>query len=223
MNSPLDRLIAKDWYIHRRIVLTYILAGALALGITVFGGGGLTFVLGAVLLLAVLGAGGIHVVFVSVLHERVEHTLAFVMSLPVSAAGYGLAKVASTLLIFSVVWLSLVAVVFLAIYGTPIPDAFAPVAAAILLQQFLGFSFILGVAIVTESQGWTVGGIIASILSINVLVPVVLRLPEVRRVSAASLPDWSGTVGHIVQAQLALILVILLGTIALQSRKRDFI
>lgn len=217
------QLIAKDLYIHRRAILVYLAVGFLSVALLLFGGGGLGFLLGAILLIGVLSAGAIHIVMVSVIGERSDKTLSFVMSLPVSPAGYALAKIASASVMFLAIWLALAAAVLGTIYTTGFPDGWAPAASIILLQLVVTFAVILSAALVSESQGWTVAAIIASIIAMNILVPLVLRMPEVDQNLSGSTAVWTQGIVQILAVQLGLVATILGITTLLQARKTDFL
>ena len=98
--SRVKRLILKDWYFNRGAIAAYVVVGLLSLLAIGLGGEG-GFYGGSILLITVLISIGIHLVMITVIHERTEQTLPFVMTLPVSAKEYTTAKILANMLIFS--------------------------------------------------------------------------------------------------------------------------
>ena len=99
--SMVKLLILKDWYLQRWMILGSLVAGALALAITVSSRKA-AFFLGIILLVTVLVAVGAQLAIATVVNERKEQTLAFVMSMPISSREYTTAKILANLLIFLV-------------------------------------------------------------------------------------------------------------------------
>ncbi len=102
LNLPMIRLlVAKDWQLFEKQLAAYVVAGIVALcflGV----GSSWTFYLGALGLVIVMVAVSCFAISTSLLAERKEHTLAFVMSLPVSPLDFYLAKLVGNLATFSV-------------------------------------------------------------------------------------------------------------------------
>ena len=96
-------LIRKDWYLHRYEILGAVAVGLIALPITVFTGKA-GFILGVILLVGALVTISMQMAITTVINERKEQTLAFVMSLPVSPREYTTAKILANLLIFLLAW-----------------------------------------------------------------------------------------------------------------------
>src|SRR5581483_8174816 len=93
------QLIRKDWRLNAPTILLSIIGGVMALGVLLIGGE-TPFV---------LGAGFFFLPMSNIVNERKRQTLAFIMSLPVSPAQYGVAKFLSTLGMFLIPWMTLVA------------------------------------------------------------------------------------------------------------------
>ena len=79
MNSVMIRhLVLKDLYFSRGVIAFYLVAGIVSLPI-VGPGGGAMFYVGSILLIVTLLSLGMHLVIASIIHERKEHTLPFVI------------------------------------------------------------------------------------------------------------------------------------------------
>ncbi|HKI00712.1 MAG TPA: hypothetical protein VKK31_01910 [Thermoanaerobaculia bacterium] len=217
------RLILKDWYFNRWTIVSYIAAGAVALVLLGMGNEG-AFFAGTILLVTVLIALGIHLTMATVVEERKEMTLPFVMSLPISAREYTTAKILANLLIFLVPWGTLLIASFALIAGSAaLPDGLIPFTAVVLTEIFVSTCLILAVALVSESQGWTIGAIVLGNLGFNGFLYFVSHIPSMG--STMKGPDiiWNQAAVTLLLAELAAVLLLLGLTFWLQSRKTDFI
>jgi ABC-2 type transport system permease protein len=217
------RLILKDWYLQRWTIGGCVAAGLLAVALIGSGSEGL-FYAGFVLLVTVLITVGINLAMATVLLERKEQTLAFVMSLPISAREYTTAKILGTLLMFLIPWVTLVVASVATILGRDtLPDGLIPVTLIILTEIFVSTCVLLGVALVSESQGWTIGTLIASNLFLNFFLYSVFHIPAIAQAAKGTAVLWSGPVTALLLGEVATIALVLVVTFVLQDRKTDFI
>jgi ABC-type transport system involved in multi-copper enzyme maturation permease subunit len=106
--SMVKSLIFKDWYFQRRSILLSLAGGVVSLGIVALGGKA-GFFIGFVFLISIIITIAATLVMNTLVGERENQTLAFVMSLPISYLEYTTAKILGNLLIFVPFWLTLVA------------------------------------------------------------------------------------------------------------------
>ena len=99
----LKPLIQKDWYLQRFVILGYSLAGLVALVLVNLPDQTWANI-GNLLLISVLIAFGFHLAVGNIITERSQHTLPFIMSLPVSVREYTLGKILANSLIYLVPW-----------------------------------------------------------------------------------------------------------------------
>lgn len=219
----IKRLILKDWYLQRWAILGSVLGGAVALGIVCIGGKA-AFMVGLILLITALIAVGAQLGFTTMVQERKEQTLAFVMSLPISNTDYTVAKLLGTVVIFLVPWLLLVLGSF-ALFAVPhgIPHGLFPFTAIMATEILVNTCLIISVALVTESQGWTVGALMVGNISVNLIGYYIAHLPGIAKGMAGSSVMWSWTASVALVVELAVIALTLCLTFFLQSRKRDFL
>src|SRR3546814_1622337 len=102
LNTPVIRLlVAKDWQLFQKQLAFYVLAGIVALCFL-----GLAkpwaFYVGSLMLLIVMVSAACFSISTSLMVERKEQTLAFVMSLPVSPLDFTVSKLAGNVLTFAV-------------------------------------------------------------------------------------------------------------------------
>lgn len=216
-------LILGDLHRHRLYILLSIASGGLALALVQIGGETAT-VLGSTWFFVALIVLGSMLPVSNIVNERKKQTLAFLMSLPLSVAQYTAAKVLSTVGMFLVPWVSLVAGGLSLIAGRrDIPDGMIPAILILALLTFVGFCLISGVAMVSESEGWTIAATIASNSSYGFAWYFLIRNTGVRQDLASPDPVWSPVVLTILAGEIAAIAVILGLVFFLQSRKRDFV
>jgi ABC-2 type transport system permease protein len=219
----IKRLILKDWYLQRWAILASLLGGAVSLGIVCIGGQA-AFMVGLILLITTLVAVGAQLAIATMVNERKEQTLSFVMSLPISHHEYTIAKLLGTMLIFLVPWLLLVLGSF-ALFAIPhgIPHGLLPFTAIMSTQILANTCLIIAVALVTESQGWTVGAIMVGNIAINLIGYYVAHLPGIAKGMGGSSVMWSPTASTALVIELATIALMLCLTFFFQSRKKDFL
>ena len=145
------------------------------------------FYAGSVVLVSVLITAGIHLAFATVLLERKEQTLAFVMSLPISAREYTTTKIVGNVLMFLIPWVTLVVASDAVILGADsLPDGLIPVTIVVLTEIFVSTCLLLGVALVSESQGWTIATLVAGNLFFNFFLYGVFRIPAIATASKSA-------------------------------------
>ena len=222
-NAMVQRLVLKDWFFLRWELISYTLAGVVALMLINTGSEGL-FYAGSVLLMTILITVGIHLTFVTVVAERTEHTLPFVMSLPISAREYTAAKVLANMLIFLVPWTTLTLGAVAITWLSPvIPDGLIPFVVLVFTQILVGYCLILAVALVSESQGFTVVALVVANLSFQYFLYAVSHMTGIAAHMKGAAAVWNQPAVLLLSGQLAAILLLLVLTFYLQGRKTDFI
>ncbi|MFN7962804.1 MAG: ABC-2 transporter permease [Thermoanaerobaculia bacterium] len=224
MNTAMvQRLVYKDWYFNRWPIVLYVALGLLSLGL-VSQGGELAFFAGSVALITVLISIGIHLTMVTVIHERRDHTLAFVMSLPISAREYTLAKLLANLLIFGLAWGTLAVGAVAVIAGrASLPDGLIPFTLTVLGELFAGYCLVLSVAVVSESLGFTIAAIVVGNLLVQALMYWESHLPTVAADLQGDALHWRPQLLAVLGAEAAAVVLLLGLTFYFQSRKTDYL
>jgi ABC-type transport system involved in multi-copper enzyme maturation permease subunit len=219
--SMIKRLVLKDWYFLRYPIAGYLVAGALSLALIQAGGSGLSFA-GSILLLTILISVGIHLAMLTVINERKEQTLSFVMSLPISAREYTIAKILANLLIFLVPWVTLL-IGALTLLWIANSGGLIPFTTIILTEIFVSYCLTLGVALVTESQNWTVGAIVVGNLALNGVLYYVSHIPTIASAMKGHAVIWNQAPVTLMVAEVVAIGLLLGLTLFFQGRKTDFL
>lgn len=215
----IKRLVLKDWYFQRWAIGAYLATGALGLVLIATGSSG-GFYAGTVLLITVMITAGI-ILAMSVVGERSEQTLPFVMSLPISPTEYAVAKIVANLSLFLVTWTAL-ALGTLILFAAGAPGLI-PFAAILLVEMFAGYCLLLMVAIVTESQGWTIGVMAIGNLFFHGFLYYVSHMPGIGPGMKGPVAVWNGTAITILAMEIIVSMLLLGLTFLLQARKRDFL
>jgi len=216
--AMVQRLVLKDWYFQRWPIAAYLAAGAIAIALIAGGTNG-SFYAGTVLMITVMVTAGVSLAMTTVVSERSEQTLPFVMSLPVSTLEYTTAKILANVSIFLLPWTALtVGTLALLAAGAP---GMLPIATLTLVEMLTSYCLILMVAIVTESQGWTIGVMAAANLFLQAYLYYVARMPAVAQSMKGKVAIWDrGTIALLI-LQVVLSLVFLGLAFVLRARRKD--
>lgn len=218
------QLILKDWQLQSRTIIFTLLAGVTALAILFFGGQ-TPVVIGTVFFFVSMIFCASLLPMQNIVNERKKQTLPFVMSLPVSSAQYGAAKLVSTVGMFVLLWLILLGAGLYMILGRHIlPIGAIPMGMILMGFPLIGFCLITGFSLVGESEGWGTAAM-AVVNSSYWLVWFLLvrHVPSLTQTWGGRVAVWDPAVFNILGVEFGVIVLILGLTLYLQSLKRDFI
>jgi ABC-type transport system involved in multi-copper enzyme maturation permease subunit len=216
----IGRLMLKDWYLSR-VPLTLIgIAGVISTVLLYQGEtAGAAGIISALISLVFLS---ILIPQLTVVNERKQQNLAFVMSLPISPAEYTMSKVLGNLSAFVALWVAIVGAVLGTIAAVPGAGGIIPLGIIGALAPFVAFCLLLAVAIITESELLSM----VTMGATNVAYSFwwfLFRLPGLREDLKSPVPVWSDAILTIIGGQIAVIVLALALTFYFQSRKRSFI
>ena len=223
MNPVIKQLILKDWRLNRWQIVFTMECGAVALAILLFKTEP-AVVVGSVWFFISLIFVGCMLPGTNILNERKKQNLPFLMSLPVSSVQYTTAKFLSTVGMYLVPWLTLaIAAVWFIAGRSILPHGVIPMALVLLMLPFIGFSLIMGLTLVGETEGWNILGNAVCNSSYGLTWYFIARTPVLNRDFGSKVAVWSPAVLTLLGGEFALIALILGMTFYLQSRKRDFV
>ena len=221
--AMIQRLILKDWYLHRWQILGSLAGAAGAMAIVIFCGTA-GFYIGLTLLITVLVVVGAQLAVASSVTERKEQTLAFIMSLPINYRDYTTAKILSNLLIFLIPWtavsLASAAVLLLAPGAT---QGLFPFTAIMCVEILLNTCLISSVAIMTESQMWTTTAVIVGNLAVNIVGYLIAHIHPIAAGLFGHNIAWTSAATLCLLGELAMITMLFALTYFVQSRKPDYL
>lgn len=222
LNVPVIKLlVAKDWQLFQQQLAIYVLAGIVSLCFL-----GLAkpwaFYVGSLMLIIVLVAAACFSISTSLMVERKEQTLAFVMSLPVSPLDFTVAKLVGNLITFAVPFVVMLGGTLAVVLLTPLPDGLFVYALLIFAYLLFAFSVSLAVAMSVQSEGWATFAMIGSMVLINPYIMALSQIPEISgRVSVDALV-WN-TPAVAILATLTVLASALIGATAwFHARKPAF-
>ena len=218
--SILRRLILKDLYLMRPLMLGALIVGGI--GIAVMPLGETAFFLGWLVLFIAVVLLGVFTTAALVIGERKDKVHLFVMTLPTSPAQYTAAKLAASTTAFLVPSAILAVSALTLIAATGIPDALMAFLAALLLYAVCYYAAYLAVALVTDSVIWATLVIIIGNTAPVFIIPALARLPEMSP-EVASGPIWSGRVLAILAAEAAFSAAVIGLALYIRSRQRDLV
>ncbi len=221
-HAMVKQLVLKDWYLQRYTILAGLAGGVLSLGI-IATGGNVAFFFGLILLITALIAVGAQLAIATTVTERKEQTLAFVMSLPISYREYTASKILGNLIIFLVPWtLMLTASLGLLLYA-PKTYGLVPYTTIMATEILVSTCLIIATALITESQGWTIGAVMVGNIAVNGVGYWVAHIGGIAKGMWGSSVQWSPAATVFLLGEFATIVLLLGLTFFVQSRKKDFL
>lgn len=220
--ATVRRLILKDWYLNRWMILVSIPAGALSLAI-VLTGKPAAFIIGIILLGMILIGVGAQLATVTTVNERKEQTMAFIMSLPVSWREYTAAKILANLIIFLIPWLAITAGALGVLLLPGASHGLVPYAVIMAVEMLVTTCFMIAVGVITESQAWFTATIFGSSLVLDVLGYVFAHLRGISAYMWGARVHWTPAAWIVLLVELLTVPVLLGMTFYVQSRKTDFL
>lgn len=220
--SVVRQLIWKDWQLQWIQIAGCILGGAIGIAVATRATES-TVVVGTVFFFIALILVGAMLPLVSIVNERKNHNLAFLMSLPVSSMQHTTSKLVSSTGMFLIPWVTLVVAGVLTIYLRGFPHGVIPFILILALLPWVGFAIITAAALIGESEGWGIAANVVVQCSYGLTYYFISRVPEVMKYNSSPVVVWSPTDLKILGTELAIIPLLLGLTYVVQSRKRDFI
>lgn len=220
--SPLTaKLVAKELHLYR-----WLLAGTVAAGVAgllTAASGELGFNIGFLVWLTAVIALGVMLALFGVATERKEQSLLFVLSLPLSPAGYVRAKLLGLLLCFLLPWGALSAGALGLVVLTPaIPDGLLPYGVLLCAFLLMNFSLVLCATLHIHSEAGMAGVIVLTNMLVTLFMMGVTRIPAIGQHMGAAAPVWNGAFWQVLAAEAAVTLLALTLPLLTAARRRDF-
>ena len=214
-------LVLKDWQLFQKQLAACVLGGIVSLCFIGMGKPW-AFYVGSLALIIVLVSASCFSVSSALMVERKEHTLAFVMSLPVSPREFTIAKLAGNLLTFGVPFLVLLAGTLGLVWFTPLPDGLFVYTLLIFAWILFAYSISLAVAMSVESEGWGIFAMIGSMVLINPYIMGLGQLDVIRTHTSKDAIVWSWEAVAIMSTLATLAVLVIAFTAWRHARKPAF-
>jgi hypothetical protein len=223
MNDPMIvHLIRKDWQLNQRAVYGALAGGLISL-LILSRSTQITFFMGVTLLLTMLISIGAHLVISMVINEHKDQTLAFSMSLPITGRDYSAAKMSATLLSFLLPWTTLFLGSIAVILSGPLPDGLIPMVVVMLIEILLNICLMLSVALISESNGWTIGALMVGNVGFNAILFYLANQTSMGATMQGPFAVWTPLVFGLITFEVLIIVAMLSLTVVLLGRKTSFI
>ncbi len=220
--SLIGDLIRKDWYFNKQAILAFGLLGLFSVYLLTFKSS--VFYIGLVLLLSIVILIGAQLVFSTVVNEKKNQTLAFVMSLPINSMDYTKAKMIFSLSTYFIAWLTLaISTLCVIAFTEHIPNGLMPYALIILIELMVAYILVLAVALVTESEAWAIVVMTITNIGVSLFMFFIRGFHGIDQHIEGPVAVWNATAMSIISIEIVVAIIILALTLFLQSRKKDFI
>jgi ABC-type transport system involved in multi-copper enzyme maturation permease subunit len=227
-DSIVPQLVRKDFLIWRRLILIFCsvsLACIAAVGL-LHGHvpNHVMLNLGFTLLVTPAGTLGIVLLMQTNVFEKAKSTQLFIMSLPVTARRFTLAKLLVNVPVFGAVWLVTTAAAFAYTFGLGLlPPGAIPMMTMIFLGVFVAYSGILAVSLLSQSLGTTILAILFFEVGTSIYLWIVALVGPVGRHVFGPIAVWNRTAIAVVALQVLVAVAAMGTTLVVQTRRRDFV
>lgn len=216
------KLIVKDWQVYQKQLAGYVAGMLFALGLIGMGTP-LMASAGALILLVLLVVVGSYAIQSSIVAERKQQTVPFIMSLPVTPMDVYWGKLLANLVIYLVPFVLVTGGLLALILSTPRPDGAVPWLLVVATFMLVIFCVSLCVAIAVDSEGWNVFAMLVLMTLIGPFIYWVSSLDGIRPYLQTDSIVWSGAVLGILAAELTVIALVIVITSWLHARKASFL
>jgi len=221
--TMIKHLVVKDWQFNRFYLSLYTLVGVLSLLLFLLENKA-AFYVGNVLIISAVIVVGAHLIFATVILERKEQTLPFVMSLPVSYMEYTMAKIILNLGAYLLIW-SMLAIGVFVVMNTidTIPNGLIPFTAIALLELVVAYILVLSIAIITESEAWTIVILTITNICVSLFWYLLGTVESINQYMSGDSAVWNTTTMGFISVELIIVLTLIGITFYFQSKKQDFL
>jgi ABC-2 type transport system permease protein len=222
MSTVVRKLIAKELYVNRWFMASGAFAGVVS--VLIAATGKLGFNVGSLTWITTIIALGVMFAIYGIQNERKEHSLLFVLSLPLSPADYVRAKQIGLALCYLVPWLvSSVAAIALVLVKDDVPDGLLPY--VILLCTFLAtnFSLVLCGALHATSEGLMTAVIVITNMAVTLFMFLIGGIGDINSHMYGPTPIWNSAFWTVLTVELITLALAFSLPFFVAARRRDFI
>ena len=222
MNVVMRKLIAKELYVNRWFIVAGSLSAIASVLIALTGKTG--FNIGALAWLTTIIALGVMLALYGIMNERKEHTLQFVLSLPLSTGDYVCAKMLGLMACFLLVWLVGSAAALLLVLGHPgVPDGLAPYTLLLCMFMLANYAVVLCGAFYAQSEAQTTGIIVVTNMGVSIFMFTIAPMDGINRYLSSPAAVWNSTFWTVLGCELAVLVIAFTLPFFLAARRRDFL
>lgn len=219
--NMIKKLILKEWFISRSYIALYTFGCVFALSFISLGQW--QFFMGTTLIICLLVGMSNHQVSISIINERKEQTLPFIMSLPITPTDYAIAKLIANTTLFLIPWLIILFSTIAIFYFTSIPDGLIPFSSILCTYILLSYFISWAVGMSIESEGIIIFVMVFLNCWIGPIFYILGNTPSMSQYYFQPDAVWNSTSVGILLAEILLIILVLATAFFLQTRKKTFL
>jgi len=222
MNTLTRKLIAKEFYLNRWLIMGA--TGAGFAGLVIAAEGRMRFNVGMLIWLTTIIAFGVALAMFSIATERKDRALQFVLSLPLSPGDYIRTKLLGLMICFLVPWALLTIGALALVWVRPnLPDGLLPYALLLCVFMLANFSLVLSGALLTTSEGAMTMLIVVTNMGVSLFFFMVGSIPALHDHLQDPQPVWNSAVWAVLTIECATLVVTMSLPYFVAARRRDFI
>lgn len=215
-------LVIKDWQIYQKQLAAFV--AGLLLALSLVGMGELwSFAVGSLLLLVLLTVIGQILIQTSLVIERKEQTVPFIMSLPVAPMEFYWGKLLANLAIYLVPFTLVAGGSAALTLTTPLPNGLLVPFLLIFCFVLMTFCVMLCVAIAVESEAWITFTMVALMTLIGPFIYGIMRVGAIGTNLNTNNIVWSAPAVGVLAGELSVIAIVISITSWFHSRKTSFL
>lgn len=219
--SMIKKLILKDWHLNQKIIAMYMAGSILALSVISLGEA--QFYMASVLLICMLIGLGNHQIAITIINERKEQTLPFIMSLPISPLDYAIAKLIANMTLFIIPWILIVAGLLAVLITTELPNGLIPYSIIFCTFFLVNYVITWAVGMAFESEGVIIFVMVFLNCLTSPFMYVLGKTPAVMNNIQGKEALWNTTSAGILVTEIVLAVIVMLIALFLQTRKKTFL
>ncbi len=222
LNIPMiKKLIQKDWYLSRKLIAMYVTGSIFALSFISLGEW--QFFMGTTLLISMLVGMANHQVTVTIINERKEQTLPFIMSLPITPTDYAVAKLIANKTLFFIPWFAILIMTIAVFTLSGVPDGLIPFSIILCTYFLLSYCVVWAVGMTVETEGVVIFVMVAMNCLIGPIIYVLGKNPNISSHFQSSTQVWNKASISVLLLEFFLIIASLAIAFYLQARKKTFL
>jgi ABC-2 type transport system permease protein len=223
MNNVVRKLVAKEIYVNRWFIIGASISAVVSVLIAALGSKA-AFNIGALTWLTTIIACGVMLAIYGVVNERKEHSLLFVLSLPLSTRDYVRAKLIGLGLSFLAPWLvASAAAIALVLLKTDIPDGMLPFTVLLSVFMLANFALVLCGSLHAMSEALVSAVIVVTNAGVSVFMFTVGAMPAISDHRSDAHPDWNNTIWIVLAVEICTLVLAFALPLLVAARRRDFL
>ncbi len=222
LNIPLIKtLIKKDWYLTRKFMALYLAGSIFALSFISLGEW--QFVMGVTLLMSMVIGMANHLVSITIINERKEQTLPFIMALPITPTDFAVAKLIANKGLFFIPWFAILMLTIGVFKFTAVPDGLIPISIMLCSYFLLSYCIVWAVGMTVETEGIVILVMVVMNCLIGPLIYILGAIPEISSHFQSATQVWNKASVGVVLLEFFLIIAALTIAFYLQGKKKTFL